>query len=51
LILDSIGTKSALIHSNEIFLSTMMNQFNDLWFKLENNFLRSTNKIEFVNNN
>ncbi len=50
LILDSIGTKSALIHSNEIFLSTMMNQFNDLWFKLENNFLRSTNKIEFVNN-
>jgi HTH-type transcriptional regulator, sugar sensing transcriptional regulator len=50
LILDSIGTKSALIHSNEIFLSTMMNQFNDLWFKLENNFLRSTNKIEYVSN-
>jgi HTH-type transcriptional regulator, sugar sensing transcriptional regulator len=51
LILDSIGTKSALIHSNEIFLTTMINQFNDLWFQHEKNILRSINKIKFVNNN
>lgn len=51
LILDNSGTKSALIHSNEIFLSTMMNQFNDLWNDQENKMIGSNNNIEFVNNN
>ncbi|MDQ6722643.1 MAG: hypothetical protein M3Z01_00025 [Thermoproteota archaeon] len=51
LILDNSGTKSALIHSNEIFLSTMMNQFNDIWNDQENNIIRSDNKIEFINSN
>jgi len=50
LILDNSGTKSALIHSNEIFLSTIMNQFNELWNGQENNILESNDKINFFNN-
>ncbi len=43
LILDDIGTKSALIHSNEILLSTMINQFNNLWNQKENSIISSMN--------
>ena len=49
LILDNIGTKSVFIQSNEIFLSIMMNQFNDLWKDKGNKIVESTNKIEFAN--
>lgn len=43
LILDDIGAKSAFIHSNEIFLSTMMNQFTNLWNQKENTITSSMN--------
>ena len=51
LILDNSGTKSALIQSNEIFLSTIMNQFNGLWNDHENRIVELDNKIRFINNN
>ena len=51
LILDNSGTKSALIQSNEIFLSTIMNQFEDLWNDSEKITLEQDNKIKFLNNN
>ena len=51
LILDNSGTKSALIQSNEIFLSTIMNQFDGLWNDHENRIVEPDNKIRFLNNN
>ena len=51
LILDNSGTKSALIQSNEIFLSTIMNQFDGLWNDPENRIVEPDNKIRFLNNN
>jgi hypothetical protein len=51
LILDNSGTKSALIQSNEIFLSTIMNQFEELWNDSGNITLEHDNKIKFLNNN
>lgn len=51
LILDNSGTKSALIQSNEIFLSTIMNQFNDLWNDPQNKMVEPANKIKFINSN
>jgi HTH-type transcriptional regulator, sugar sensing transcriptional regulator len=49
LILDNVGTKSVFIQSNEIFLSIMMNQFNDLWKDKGSKMVESNNKIEFAN--
>ncbi|HYO06496.1 MAG TPA: hypothetical protein VER14_05905, partial [Phototrophicaceae bacterium] len=40
LILDNSGTKSALIYSNEILLSIIKNQFNELWNDSERNMLK-----------
>jgi HTH-type transcriptional regulator, sugar sensing transcriptional regulator len=51
LILDNSGTKSALIQSNEIFLSTIMNQFEELWNDSAKITLEQDNKIKFLNNN
>ncbi len=51
LILDNSGTKSALIQSNEIFLSTIMNQFEALWNVSEKITLEQDNKIKFISNN
>jgi sugar-specific transcriptional regulator TrmB len=42
LILDNIGIKSALIYSNEIFLSIIRNQFNDLWNDNKKNILNKS---------
>jgi sugar-specific transcriptional regulator TrmB len=51
LILDNSGTKSALIQSNEIFLSTITNQFKELWDDSDNITLEQDSKIKFLNNN
>jgi hypothetical protein len=51
LILDNSGTMSALIQSNEIFLSTIMNQFEALWNVSEKITFEQDNKIKFISNN
>lgn len=50
LILDNNVTRSALINSNEILLSIIMSQFNDLWNNKENKVLETSERIRFINN-
>lgn len=49
LILDNSGTKSALIYSNEILLSIIKNQFNELWNDNEKNMLKISDGTKYIN--
>jgi sugar-specific transcriptional regulator TrmB len=49
LILDNSGTKSALIYSNEIFLSIIKNQFNELWNDNEKKVLEISDSTKLLN--
>jgi HTH-type transcriptional regulator, sugar sensing transcriptional regulator len=51
LILDNNGAKSALIYSNEILLSIIVNQFNDLWNNKEGKILEVSESIKYIKNN
>jgi sugar-specific transcriptional regulator TrmB len=46
LILDNNGTKSALINSNEMLLTIIMNQFNDLWENKEGKIIEISERIK-----
>jgi len=50
LILDNSGTKSSLIHSNEIFLSIIKNQFNELWNDNEKNMAKISDSKKLLSN-
>ena len=49
LILDNSGTKSALIYSNEILLSIIKNQFNELWNDNEKNMIKISDSTKYIN--
>ena len=48
IIINNDGTKSAYFDSHEIFVPTLVNQFNDTWIKMETTSLEN-NKIDPIN--
>ena len=48
IIINNDGTKSAYFDSHEIFVPTLVSQFNDTWVKMETESLKSKN-IEPIN--
>lgn len=48
IIINNDGTKSAYFDSHEIFVSTLVSQFNDTWVRMESTSLKNKN-IEPIN--